>query len=63
MMMKLPKMNFQVQTVSDRKGQPEEMGVISETPVTITVNGEVWLTFMCTPNDLDALAVGFLFNF
>jgi len=37
-------------------------GVIAETPVTLTVNGHVWLTFMCTPTDLEALAVGFLFN-
>ena len=37
-------------------------GVIVETPVTLTVNGHVWLTFMCTPTDLEALAVGFLYN-
>lgn len=45
-------------------GQWETIGteVIVETPVSLTVNGEVWLTFMCTPVDLDALAVGFLFN-
>jgi FdhD protein len=36
--------------------------VIVETPVSLTVNGEVWLTFMCTPVDLEALAVGFLYN-
>ena len=36
--------------------------VITEKPVSLTVNGEVWLTFMCTPVDLEALAVGFLFN-
>jgi FdhD protein len=36
--------------------------VIVETPVAVTVNGEVWLTFMCTPIDLEALAVGFLYN-
>jgi len=35
---------------------------IVEAPVTLTVNGEVWLTLMCTPDNLDALAVGFLFN-
>jgi len=39
-----------------------EAGVIVESPVSLTVNGEVWLTFMCTPNNLEALAVGFLFN-
>jgi FdhD protein len=36
--------------------------VIGESNVSLTVNGEVWLTFMCTPADLEALAVGFLFN-
>lgn len=37
-------------------------GVIVEQPVSLTVNGKVWLTFMCSPSDLDALAVGFLYN-
>jgi len=36
--------------------------VIVETPVSLTVNGEHWLTFMCTPVHLEAMAVGFLFN-
>jgi FdhD protein len=36
--------------------------VIVETPVSLTVNGQMWLTLMCTPVDLEALAVGFLFN-
>ncbi len=35
---------------------------IVETPVSLTVNGTVWLTFMCTPIDLEAMAVGFLYN-
>lgn len=42
--------------------QSLETPVIREAPVSLTVNGEVWLTFMCTPADLEALAVGFLFN-
>ena len=33
-----------------------------ETPVSLTVNGEAWVTFMCTPTDLEAMAIGFLFN-
>lgn len=33
-----------------------------EAPVTLTVNGEIWLTFQCTPDNLEAMAVGFLFN-
>lgn len=36
--------------------------VVEESPVSITVNGNIWLTFMCTPADLEALAVGFLYN-
>lgn len=36
--------------------------VIAEAPVALTVNGEVWLTFMCTPVQLEALAAGFLYN-
>lgn len=39
-----------------------EGDVIVETPVSLTVNGEVWLALMCTPTHLEALAAGFLFN-
>jgi FdhD protein len=35
---------------------PEEIGV------TLFVNGEEWLTFMCSPFQIEQLAVGFLFN-
>lgn len=35
---------------------------IVETPLSLTVNGRVWLTFMCTPVDVEALALGFLYN-
>lgn len=47
-----------------RAGKWESMsaGVIVETPVTLTVNGKEWLTLMCTPTDIQELAVGFLFN-
>jgi len=33
-----------------------------EAPISMTINGEAWITFMCTPADLEALAVGFLYN-
>ncbi len=39
-----------------------EGDLIVESPVLLYVNGELWLTFMCTPNKLEALAVGFLYN-
>jgi len=35
---------------------------IVETPVSLTINGEAWITFMCTPVNLEAMAVGFLYN-
>lgn len=51
-------------TVSYRTGRwgENQTNVISEQAVTLTVNNESWLTFMCTPHDLKALALGFLFN-
>src|SRR5512144_2226172 len=56
-----------VQTVDYIQVEPDGWSsitaeVIVESPVSLTVNGEVWLTFMCTPVDLEALAVGFLYN-
>ncbi len=48
--------------VSPGKWENNAADVIVETPVALTVNGEVWLSFMCTPIDLEAMAVGFLFN-
>jgi len=39
-----------------------DAGIVIEKPVSLTVNGQVWLTFMCTPSHLNALAVGFLYN-
>jgi FdhD protein len=33
-----------------------------ESEVVLTVNGEVWLRFHCSPENLENLAVGFLFN-
>jgi FdhD protein len=35
---------------------------IVEAPVSLTVNGQAWITFMCTPVNLEAMAVGFLYN-
>lgn len=36
--------------------------VAAEESVGLTVNGDLWLGFQCTPVDLDLLAVGFLYN-
>ena len=45
-----------------RKWKPFDAETVVEAPVSLTVNGEVWLTFMCTPVNLEAMAVGFLYN-
>jgi FdhD protein len=42
--------------------EEKEAEVIVEKLVSLTVNGKVWLTFMCTPVLLEALAIGFLYN-
>jgi FdhD protein len=39
-----------------------EQPVASEALVTLSINGQEFLTFACTPFNLEALAVGFLFN-
>jgi len=39
-----------------------DASTIVEAPVSMTINGEAWITFMCTPADLEALAIGFLYN-
>jgi FdhD protein len=45
-----------------KKWKPFDAETIVESPVSLTVNGKVWLTFMCTPANLEAMSVGFLYN-
>ncbi|WKZ34422.1 MAG: formate dehydrogenase accessory sulfurtransferase FdhD [Anaerolineales bacterium] len=45
-----------------RKWEHHNAETIVETPVSLTVNGKEWITFMCTPIHLEELAVGFLYN-
>jgi FdhD protein len=45
-----------------KKWEHHDAETIVETPVSLTVNGEVWISFMCTPLHLEALSVGFLYN-
>ena len=47
---------------SDGSLEEKDADVACEAPVTLAVNGEVWLTFSCTPNQLEELAAGFLYN-
>ncbi len=56
--------NFQINYILHERGawSWEASEVITETPVALSVNGEAWLTFMCTPVNIEAMAAGFLYN-
>lgn len=47
---------------SNRQMVETSGGIITEASIGLSVNGQSWLNFMCTPTQLEALAVGFLFN-
>jgi FdhD protein len=36
--------------------------VLQEATVSLIINGQLWLELLCTPTDLEALAMGYLFN-
>ncbi len=57
-----PQKEIQYERYEFKKWEHFDAETIVETPVSLTVNGEVWLTFMCTPVHLEELAVGFLYN-
>jgi len=57
-----PQKTIQYERYEFKKWEHHDAETIVETPVSLTVNGEVWLTFMCTPINLEALSVGFLYN-
>lgn len=60
--MKFPNKSIEFEQFNSHHSETISADVIVETPVSLTVNGQVWLTFMCTPVDLEAMAIGFLFN-
>jgi FdhD protein len=57
-----PQKAIQYERYEFKKWEHHDAETIVETPVSLTVNGQVWLTFMCTPVHLEALSVGFLYN-
>jgi FdhD protein len=56
------KTNVRVYLFENGRCQPTETHAITEISVTLTVNGEDWLALLCTPLEMEALAVGFLYN-
>jgi len=57
-----PQKAIQYERYEFQKWEHHDAETIVETPVSLTVNGTVWLSFMCTPVYLEAMAVGFLYN-
>src|SRR5512138_1366862 len=57
-----PQKSIHYKRYESNNWKPYNADTIVESPVSLTVNGEVWLTFMCTPVNLEALSVGFLYN-
>lgn len=57
-----PQKSIHYERFEFNKWMPFDAETIVETPVSLTVNGQVWLTFMCTPVLLEQMAVGFLYN-
>ena len=49
-------------SVDGTKPREIEGEIVEEGLACISVNGEELATFMCTPSNLDILALGFLFN-
>lgn len=60
--MTAPQKEIQHQKYEFKKWTVHQTKTIVETPVALTVNGDPWATFMCTPVNLEAMMVGFLFN-
>ena len=58
----IPRKPIHYERYEFNKWEAHDADTIVEMPVSLTVNGEVWLTFMCTPVHLEAMAVGFLYN-
>ena len=57
-----PQKSIHYERFEFHKWESFDSETIVETPVSLTVNGEAWITFMCTPVELEAMAVGFLYD-
>jgi len=57
-----PFQSFSILQVQGTQSNEQEIQVVNEISLTLTVNGEEWLAFMCTPLHQIELAVGFLYN-
>ena len=58
----LPRKAIEYDRFEFQKWEHHNAETIVEAPVSLTVNGKEWISFMCTPLHLEALAIGFLYN-
>ena len=61
-MTKLTHREYQVIESKGTDFESRRSQIAVESEVTLTVNGEVWLGFHCSPDELEHLAAGFLYN-
>lgn len=57
-----PFRSFSIIQVQGTQSNEQELQVVNEMSLTLTVNGEEWLAFLCTPLHQIELAIGFLYN-
>lgn len=57
-----PKQSIQYYQIEADDWERVDSEIINETSVSLTVNGRFWMSLLCTPTDLESLAIGFLFN-
>ena len=59
-----PSENFTIWKYDDENQVLEELSrpIVVEHACELIVNGEKWITFICSPDNLEALGVGFLWN-
>lgn len=53
---------FEYVELSENAVVSKQLPIARESEVTLSVNGEVWLGLRCSPDDLEQMATGFLFN-
>ena len=54
--------SIKVHRYANQEWQENHVPEMLEHAVTLSVNGRNWLSFLCYPEDLENLAVGFLFT-
>jgi FdhD protein len=54
--------SIKIHRYSNQEWQENYVPELQEQSVTLSINGKNWLTFLCLPEDLEYLAIGFLYT-